>query len=323
MKVFNIMRVFTLLIFVNSLRVTSLFSEKLKKDDIYYVPYIGKVRRVYSGDKPTKYHVPIIEDPIVYEKVRETQEVYKGRVKEYVELLQKEEDPDMRREWLEILSKFSSEEAEVALDAIIAQLSKEEVPAVRAAALYAISGLLSNGTLTDEKILYGLDVIRKYLTNDVDDEVRVGAANVLLYYGEDKETILPVILEHLQKKQYYGCKTCFWRECIPYMLLRIGGEEAMRSLQQISDNEKEDVWVRVNSIDALVQSGKRNVKVDFLTNVATTHENKFLRMRALTTLFIQSKDNPQIREKILTLYRNEKDNFVKKHLEGLIQQYQK
>jgi|GEM_PF-3457445 len=302
---------------------SSSVGDNLRRDDVYYVPYVGKVRRIYSGDKPTKYHVPVIDDPIVYEKVREAQEVYKGKVREYVELLQKEEDPDMRREWLEILSKFTSEEAEVALEAIISQLNKEKVPTVRAAALYAISSLLSNGTLTDEKILYGLEIIKNSLINDPDDEVRIGAANVLLYYGEDKKTILSVISEHLQKKQYYRCETCFWRECIPYMLLRIGGEEAKRRLQQISDNEAENVWVRINSIDALVQSGDKNVKVDFLTNVAATNENKFLRIRALTVLFIQSKDNPQIKEKIFSLYGAEKDNLVRKHLESLIQQYQK
>ena len=265
-------------------------------ESITDVPYIGEVRKLKDASgRQTDYFVRITQDPIAQEKIAEAQDGARGQIGKYLYLLNKEEDPDIRRHYLYQIGAARGWEARRAIRKFKRWFDHEPEEDVRVAMIRCLANLAANAGLPDKKILEVIDFISVKAKSDPSPNVRLQAANTLSWFG-GKNEVITVIEKNLLEKDavrpeiYAG---------LPATLQRINNREATDLLLQIAYGFEGDYvatdafWrlhqMRLVDIDAVIESAK---------NIAQKSTQEKSRIQAVYLLGTIADENPSRADQI-------------------------
>ncbi len=301
-----------------ALTAATCFSEAEPDTD---VAYIGKVRTLKDAfGRETDYFIRITTDSIAKEKIAKAQAGVRGQIEKYLALLEKEDDPDIRRHYLYRIGAASGLEALTAIGKLKQWFEREPEEDVRVAAISCLATLVSNASLADNHIIAVIDFIGARGHSDPSPNVRLGAANTLSWFGS-KDDVLTIIRKSLPAKDHVQPVIL---DGLPATLQRIDNREATELLRQMTSDFDGD-YVATDALRRLQQMGLVGIDavIESSKNIAHKSPQEKGRIRAIYLMGTIARENPSKAGKITEIIKsieNQKDKELQRAIDSTLEE---
>ena len=290
-------------------------------ESVTSVPYIGEVRKLKDASgQETDYFIRITKDSIAQEKIAEAQEGVRGQIEKYLALLEKEDDPDIRRHYLYEIGAAQGLEARLAIDWLKGRFGSEPEEDVRVAAITCLAILAANAGLADSHILNAIAFIKAKAQGDPSPNVRLQAAITLSWFG-GKDDVITVIEKFLTDKDNVRPNILGG---LPATLQRINKREATELLFQITYDFEGD-YVATDALWRLHQMGLVEIDavIESAKNIAQKSQEQKSRIRAIYLMGTITRENPskaaEITEIIKSIEKKE-DKGLRRSIDSTLEE---